>query len=61
MNQVQDYSPSVKDADTLEDTVWEQKVHFIDSVPRWIAMTFVFVVFVVVVLQIFSFYQFLRS
>ncbi len=46
MSQVQDYSPSVKNADTLEDTVWEQKVHFIDSVPRWIAMTFVFVVFV---------------
>ncbi|WP_170375895.1 ABC transporter permease [Ruegeria profundi] len=46
MSQVQDYSPSVKDADPAEDTVWEQKVHFIDSVPRWIAMTFVFVVFV---------------
>ncbi len=46
MSQVQDYSPSVNDADPAEDTVWEQKVHFIDSVPRWIAMTFVFVVFV---------------
>jgi NitT/TauT family transport system permease protein len=46
VSQVQDYSPSVKDADPAEDTVWEQKVHFIDSVPRWIAMTFVFVVFV---------------
>ncbi|MDP5219674.1 ABC transporter permease [Ruegeria sp. 2205SS24-7] len=46
MSQVQDYSPSAKDAGTAEDTVWEQKVHFIDSVPRWIAMTFVFVVFV---------------
>ncbi len=29
-----------------QDTVWVQDVHFIDSVPRWIAMTFVFVVFV---------------
>ena len=33
-------------AEDLEDTVWEQNVHFIDSVPRWIAMTFVFVAFV---------------
>ncbi|MFA3918896.1 ABC transporter permease [Ruegeria hyattellae] len=46
MSEVQNYSPSLKDADTAEDTVWEQKVHFIDSVPRWLAMTFVFVVFV---------------
>ncbi|WP_299984774.1 ABC transporter permease [uncultured Ruegeria sp.] len=46
MSEVHNYSPSVKDADTVEDTVWEQKVHFIDSVPRWLAMTFVFVVFV---------------
>lgn len=46
MSEVQNYSPSVKDSDTAEDTVWEQKVHFIDSVPRWLAMTFVFVVFV---------------
>ncbi len=46
MSEVQNYSPSVKDAATAEDTVWEQKVHFIDSVPRWLAMTFVFVVFV---------------
>lgn len=30
----------------IEDTVWEQEVAFIDSVPRWIAMTFVFVVFI---------------
>ncbi|WP_199913488.1 ABC transporter permease [Ruegeria sp. Alg231-54] len=36
----------MKDSDTAEDTVWEQKIHFIDSVPRWLAMTFVFVVFV---------------
>ena len=33
-------------AEALEDTVWVQEVAFIDSVPRWIAMTFVFVVFV---------------
>jgi NitT/TauT family transport system permease protein len=46
VSEVQNYSPSLKDADTAEDTVWEQKVHFIDSVPRWLAMTFVFVVFV---------------
>ncbi|MES0824848.1 MULTISPECIES: ABC transporter permease [Ruegeria] len=46
MSEVQNYSPSVKEADSSEDTVWEQKVHFIDSVPRWLAMTFVFVVFV---------------
>ncbi len=46
MSEVQNYSPSVKDAAHSEDTVWEQKVHFIDSVPRWLAMTFVFVVFV---------------
>ena len=32
--------------DGVEDTVWEQEIAFIDSVPRWIAMTFVFVVFV---------------
>lgn len=46
MSDVHNYSPSLKDAETAEDTVWEQKVHFIDSVPRWLAMTFVFVVFV---------------
>ena len=34
------------EATDLEDTVWVQEVAFIDSVPRWIAMTFVFVVFV---------------
>ena len=33
-------------ADDMQDTVWEQEVAFIDSVPRWLAMTFVFVVFV---------------
>lgn len=34
------------EATDVEDTVWVQEVAFIDSVPRWIAMTFVFVVFV---------------
>lgn len=29
-----------------DDTVWVQEVAFIDSVPRWIAMTFVFLVFI---------------
>ncbi|MEP3046568.1 MAG: ABC transporter permease [Roseibium sp.] len=29
-----------------DDTVWVQEVAFIDSIPRWIAMTFVFVVFI---------------
>ena len=38
-------SPSRSDTD-LEDTVWVQEIAFIDSVPRWIAMTFVFVVFI---------------
>ncbi len=32
--------------DDYEDTVWVQEVAFIDSVPRWLAMTFVFVVFI---------------
>lgn len=31
---------------TGEDTVWVQEISFIDSVPRWIAMSFVFFVFV---------------
>lgn len=30
----------------LEDTVWVQEVSFIDSVPRWIAMSFVFALFI---------------
>jgi len=34
------------ESDTEEDTVWVQEIAFIDSVPRWIAMTFVFLVFV---------------
>lgn len=37
---------AASELDTGEDTVWEQEVAFIDSVPRWIAMTFVFVVFI---------------
>ncbi|MBG6166079.1 MAG: ABC transporter permease [Roseibium album] len=34
------------EAEAADDTVWVQEVAFIDSVPRWIAMTFVFVVFI---------------
>jgi NitT/TauT family transport system permease protein len=34
------------DQDEDQDTVWVQEVAFIDSVPRWMAMSFVFVVFV---------------
>lgn len=44
MTDIHANQPSV--ADTEPDTVWVQEVHFIDSVPRWIAMTFVFVVFI---------------
>ncbi len=33
-------------SEPVEDTVWVQEIAFIDSVPRWIAMTFVFVVFI---------------
>ncbi|MBS0124115.1 ABC transporter permease [Thetidibacter halocola] len=33
-------------ADAGQDTVWVQEISLIDSIPRWIAMTFVFVVFV---------------
>ncbi len=36
------------DSDNLQDTVWVQEVAFIDSVPRWIAMSFVFVVFIAI-------------
>lgn len=42
MSDVQTYPSS----DEGQDTVWVQEVAFIDSVPRWIAMTFVFVVFI---------------
>lgn len=34
------------ETEAANDTVWVQEVAFIDSVPRWIAMTFVFVVFI---------------
>ena len=44
MTEYQTNAPT--DTETVQDTVWEQEVSFIDSVPRWIAMTFVFVVFV---------------
>ncbi len=33
-------------AEGTQDTVWVQEVAFIDSVPRWLAMSFVFLVFV---------------
>lgn len=33
-------------AEDTQDTVWVQEVAFIDSVPRWIAMSFVFLVFI---------------
>ena len=33
-------------AEHIEDTVWEQEVAFIDSIPRWLAMSFVFVMFI---------------
>lgn len=32
--------------DEVEDTVWVQEVSLIDSIPRWIAMLFVFAVFI---------------
>jgi NitT/TauT family transport system permease protein len=41
---VQSNRPADQDED--QDTVWVQEVAFIDSVPRWMAMSFVFVVFV---------------
>ena len=33
-------------AEDTQDTVWVQEVAFIDAVPRWIAMSFVFLVFI---------------
>lgn len=44
MTDIQSDQPA--DPDAVQDTVWVQEVVFIDSVPRWIAMTFVFVVFI---------------
>lgn len=34
------------DAETVQDTVWVQEIAFIDSIPRSVAMVFVFVVFI---------------
>jgi NitT/TauT family transport system permease protein len=42
---VSDVSENETDA-KLQGTVWVQDVSFIDSVPRWIAMSFVFAVFI---------------
>jgi NitT/TauT family transport system permease protein len=42
---VSDVSEDEIDA-KLQGTVWVQEVSFIDSVPRWIAMSFVFAVFI---------------
>ncbi|PYG25601.1 ABC transporter permease [Pelagimonas varians] len=44
MSDVQNNAP-IERNDT-EDTVWVQEISFIDSVPRWLAMSFVFFVFV---------------
>lgn len=41
-----DFQANQSSTEDLEDTVWVQEVSFIDSIPRWIAMTFVFVVFI---------------
>ena len=46
MTDLSNSPPSSNTTDTLEDTVWVQQVALIDSVPRWIAMTFVFLVFI---------------
>jgi len=43
---VSDVQANPPTAEDLEDTVWEQDVAFIDSIPRWLAMSFVFVLFV---------------
>jgi len=44
---VTEYQTNVPtDTETVQDTVWEQQTAFIDSVPRWIAMTFVFLAFI---------------
>ncbi|MEP4030310.1 ABC transporter permease [Roseibium polysiphoniae] len=34
------------ETEAADDTVWVQEVAFIDAIPRWIAMTFVFMVFI---------------
>lgn len=38
--------PANSPMEPIEDTVWVQEVSFIDAIPRWIAMTFVFLVFI---------------
>ncbi|SHH32839.1 ABC transporter permease [Marivita hallyeonensis] len=44
MTEFQTNSPG--DFETVQDTVWKQEIAFIDAVPRWLAMSFVFVVFI---------------
>ena len=44
MTEVQTNRPVEYDA--VQDTVWKQEVAFIDSVPRWLAMSFVFLLFI---------------
>lgn len=39
-------SDATAGTEAQEDTVWVQEVSFIDSIPRWIAMSFVFAVFI---------------
>lgn len=41
-----DVHASSSSGEDLQDTVWVQEVAFIDSVPRWLAMSFVFLVFI---------------
>jgi len=43
---VSDVQANPSAAEHIEDTVWEQEVAFIDSIPRWLAMSFVFVMFI---------------
>ncbi|HIP78545.1 MAG TPA: ABC transporter permease [Kiloniellaceae bacterium] len=43
MSDARVHPPSAEDT---QDTVWVQEVAFIDSVPRWLAMSFVFLVFI---------------
>jgi NitT/TauT family transport system permease protein len=43
---VSDVQTNPSAAEYIEDTVWEQDVAFIDSIPRWLAMSFVFVMFI---------------
>ena len=34
------------DVEIVQDTVWVQEIAFIDAVPRWLAMSFVFLMFI---------------